>query len=235
MRNVRAIAARELRAYFNSPIAYIVVCAFLLLAGWLYFTPLFVAGTSSMRAFFAIAPILLVVFAPAVAMRLISEEVRSGTLELLTTMPVRDHEVIVGKFLAGLAVIASALVMTLVWALSVEAIGDLDWGPVVGGYFGLLLCAAALVAIGLMTSAWSRNQIVAFIVALVICLVLWLLDKITFFVPGALAGLVEYLSIDYHFRNIARGVIDTRDVLYYLSVTVLALYAAVRSLARRHA
>jgi ABC-2 type transport system permease protein len=86
-----------------------------------------------------------------------------------------------------------------------------------------------------MTSAWSRNQIVAFILALVICLVLWLLDKVTFFVPGALAGLVEYLSIDYHFRNIARGVIDTRDVLYYLSVTVLALYAAVRSLARRHA
>lgn len=235
MRNIRAVAAREMRAYFNSPIAYIVVCAFLLLAGWLYFTPLFVAGTSSMRAFFAIAPILFVVFAPAVAMRLISEEVRSGTLELLTTMPVRDYEVIVGKFLAGLAVIASALAMTLFWALSVEAIGDLDWGPVVGGYVGLLLCAAALVAIGLMTSAWSRNQIVAFIVALVICLVLWLLDKITFFVPGALAGLVEYLSVDYHFRNIARGVIDTRDVLYYLSVTVLALYAAVRSLARRHA
>lgn len=235
MRNVRAIAVRELHAYFNSPMAYIVVCAFLLLAGWLYFTPLFVAGTSSMRSFFAIAPILFVVFAPAVAMRLISEEVRSGTLELLTTMPVRDHEVILGKFLAGLAVIAAALAMTLFWALSVEAIGDLDWGPVAGGYLGLLLCAAALVAIGLMTSASSRNQIVAFILALVICLVLWLLDKITFFVPGALAGLVEYLSIDYHFRNIARGVIDTRDVLYYLSVTVLALYAAVRSLARRHA
>lgn len=235
MRNIRVIAVREVQAYFNSPMAYIVVCAFLLLAGWLYFTPLFLAGTSSMRAFFAIAPILFVVFAPAISMRLVSEELRSGTLELLTTMPVRDVEVVVGKFLAGLTVIAAGLGMTLFWAVSVELVGNLDWGPVIGGYVGLLLCAAALVAIGLMTSAWSRNQIVAFILALVICLALWLLDKITFFVPGALAGLLEYLSIDYHFQNIARGVIDSRDVLYYLSVTALALYGAMRSLARRHA
>jgi ABC-2 type transport system permease protein len=234
MRNIRAIAVRELQAYFNSPMAYIVVCAFLLLAGWLYFTPLLVAGTSSMRGFFGLAPILFVVFAPAISMRLVSEEIRSGTLELLTTMPVRDVEVVTGKFLAGLAVIASALAMTGFWAVTVEIIGDLDWGPVIGGYLGLVLCASTLIAIGLMTSAWSRNQIVAFILALVIGLGLWLLDKVTFFVPPALAGLLEYLSIDYHFQNIARGVIDSRDLLYYLSVTALALFGAIRGLARRH-
>jgi ABC-2 type transport system permease protein len=235
MRNVKAIAARELKVYFNSPIAYIVVGAFLIISGYLYFSTVFLAGTSTLRSFFGVTPILFVVFAPAVSMRLVSEEMRSGTLELLTTMPVRDHEVIVGKFLAGLSVIAAALVMTFAYPITIAAIGDLDWGPVIGGYIGLVLCAAALVAVGLMTSAWSRNQIVAFIFALLICLALWLFDKITFFVPGGLGRVLEYLSVDYHFRNIARGVIDTRDILYYLSVTALALYAAVRSLGRRHA
>jgi ABC-2 type transport system permease protein len=236
MSNTLTIARRELKAYFNSPIAYIVVGAFLLISGYLYFgLSLFLGGTSSMRSFFTVTPLLFVVFAPAVAMRLLSEELRSGTLELLTTLPIRDWEVILGKFLAALAVICSALAMTFVYALSVASVGDLDWGPVVGGYLGLVLCAAALVAIGLMASSWTRNQIVAFIFALMICLALWLFDKITFFVPGALSGIFQYLSIDFHFHNIARGVIDSRDLLYYLSVTAVALFAAVRSLGRRHA
>jgi len=234
MHNVMTITRRELKAYFNSPIAYIVVSAFLLIAGYLYFSTVFLADSSSMRSFFSVAPILFVVFAPAITMRLISEELRSGTLELLTTMPINDSEVILGKFFAALAVIGSALAMTLFYAFTIAAIGDLDWGPVVGGYIGLVLCAAALVAVGVMTSSWSRNQIVAFIFALFICLALWLFDKVTFFVPAAISGLLEYLSIDYHFQNIARGVIDSRDVLYYLSVTAVALFAAVRSLGRHH-
>jgi ABC-2 type transport system permease protein len=235
MSNVIAITRRELKAYFNSPIAYIVVAVFLLIAGYLYFSTVFLIGQSSMRTFFSTAPILFVVFAPAITMRLISEELRSGTLELLTTMPVRDVEVIVGKFLAALAVLASALVMTFGYALTVSSVGDLDWGPVIGGYIGLFLCAAALVAVGLMTSTMSRNQIVAFIFGLLICLALWLFDKVTFFVPGGLGRILEYLSIDFHFQNIARGVIDLRDLLYYLSVTAVALFIAVRSLGRRHA
>ena len=235
MHNVPAIAKREINAYFNSPIAYIVVAAFLLISGYLYFSTIFLAGTSSLRSFFQITPLLFVVFAPAISMRLVSEELRSGTLELLTTMPVKDHEVVIGKWLAGVAVLCAGLAMTVFYAVSIAAIGDLDWGPVVGGYVGLVLCAGALIAIGLMTSASSRNQIVAFIFALLICLAMWLFDKITFFVPAGLGGLLEYLSIDYHFRNIARGVIDSRDVLYYLSVTAVALFASVRSLGRHHA
>jgi ABC-2 type transport system permease protein len=235
MRNTLAIAGRELKSYFNSPIAYIVVSVFLLISGYLYFSAVFLVGASSLRSFFQLTPLLMVVFAPAVTMRLVAEEVRSGTLELLTTMPVRDVEVIVGKFLGALAVICSALLMTGFYALSIAAIGDLDWGPVLGGYVGLVLCAAALVAVGVMTSAWSRNQIVAFIFGLVICLGLWLFDKITFFVPGGLGRLLEQLSVDFHFQNLARGVVDSRDVLYYLSVTAVALFFAVRALGRRHA
>jgi ABC-2 type transport system permease protein len=210
MRNVIPIARRELKAYFNSPIAYIVVGVFLLISGYLYFSTVFLAGMTSLRSFFSITPLLLVIFAPAITMRLVAEELRSGTLELLTTMPVRDHEVVLGKFLAALGVMGAGLVMTLAYAITIAAIGDLDWGPVVGGYLGLLLVAAALAAIGLATSTWTRNQIVAFIVALLLCL-------------------------DYHFQNIARGVVDSRDLLYYLSVWAIALFVAVRSMQRRHA
>jgi ABC-2 type transport system permease protein len=235
MRNVIPIARRELKAYFNSPIAYIVVGVFLLISGYLYFSTVFLAGSSTLRSFFTITPLLLVVFAPAITMRLVAEELRTGTLELLTTMPVRDLEVVAGKFLAALGVMASALVMTLAYAVTIAAIGDLDWGPVVGGYLGLLLVAAALAAVGLATSTWTRNQIVAFILSLLLCLALWLFDKITLFVPEGLGRVLEYLSVDYHFQNIARGVVDSRDLLYYLSVCAVALFVAVRSMQRRHA
>jgi len=235
MRNVIPIARRELKAYFNSPIAYIVVGVFLLISGYLYFSTVFLAGASTLRGFFSITPLLLVIFAPAITMRLVAEELRTGTLELLTTMPVRDHEVVLGKFLAAVGVMASALVMTLAYAITIAAVGDLDWGPVVGGYLGLLLVAAALAAIGLATSTWTRNQIVAFILALFLCLALWLADKVTLFVPEAVGRVLEYLSVDFHFQNIARGVVDSRDLLYYLSVCAVALFVAVRSMQRRHA
>lgn len=235
MSKTLTIARREIRAYFNSPMAYIVVSAFLLISGYLYFSTVFLAGTASLRSFFSLTPLLLVVFAPAVSMRLVSEELRSGTLELLTTMPVRDEEVIAGKFLAGLSVVVAGLMMTLAYPLSIATVGDLDWGPVIGGYLGLLLCSAALIGIGIMSSTWSRNQITAFILALMIGLGLWLFDKITFFVPASLGRVLEYLSIDFHFKNIARGVIDTRDLLYYLSLLLISLVLAVLALRRRHA
>ncbi len=235
MSNTLIIARREINSYFNSPMAYIVVGAFLLISGYLYFSSVFLIGTASLRSFFSLTPLLLVVFAPAISMRLISEELHSGTLELLTTMPVTDTEVIAGKALAGFSVIAAGLAMTLAYPLSIATIGDLDWGPVIGGYLGLLLCAAALIGIGIMASSWSRNQITAFIVALMIGLAFWLFDKVTFFVPPGLGRILEYLSIDFHFKNIARGVVDTRDVLYYLSLLGISLFVAVLSLQRRHA
>jgi ABC-2 type transport system permease protein len=235
MSNTLIIARREISSFFNSPMAYIVVSAFLLISGYLYFSSIFLIGTASLRSFFSLAPLLLVVFVPAVSMRLISEELHSGTLELLTTMPVRDTEVIAGKALGGFAVMGAGVMMTLAYPLSIATIGDLDWGPVIGGYVGLLLCTAALIGIGIMASSWSRNQITAFILALMIGLAFWLFDKITFFVPAGLGRVLEFLSIDFHFRNIARGVIDTRDLLYYFSLLLISLVIAVLSLGRRHA
>jgi ABC-2 type transport system permease protein len=235
MQTAMAIARREMRTYFNSPIAYIVIGVFLLVGGWLYFSTLFLAGRASLRGFFGVAPVLFVVFAPAVTLRLIAEEKKSGTLELLLTMPIRDWEVVVGKFAASLGMVGVGLIFTLAYPLSVSSLAApgtrLDWGPVIGGYVGLLLMASSFLALGLWASALSRNQIVGFIIGLLICFAFYFVDKFAMVLPEALGEVLEFVSVDYHFENIARGVIDTRDVVFYLSLTFMGLILTARSLA----
>ena len=230
-----AIARRELSAFFNSPIAYIVLCGFLLVAGWLYFSTLFLGGQASLRGFFSIAPVLFVVFAPAVTMRLIAEEKKAGSLELLLTWPLEEWQVVLGKFAAALGLVAVGLAFTLPYAFTVSSLtaqpGTFDWGPVVGGYVGLLLMAASFLAVGLWASAVSKNQIVAFIAGLLLCFALYFVDKVAPLFPDAIAGLLQYLSVDYHFENVARGVLDTRDLLFYASLTAGALLLTTRTLA----
>jgi len=233
------IARRELRGFFDSPVAYIVTVAWLLVSGWMFFSTLFLLGRADLRTLFAPSPfspsMLLVVLAPAVTMRLVAEERRSGSLELLTTLPVRDLDVVLGKFLAALAVLGTALVFTLIWALTVASLGSLDWGPVIAGYLGLLLFSAALLAIGTLCSTFTDNQITAFIVAFVASAALYFVYWLQFFLPSGLAALAEFVSVSSHLDNMARGVVDTRDVLYYLTLGAGALLLAVRSLERRHA
>lgn len=239
MRSTLVIARRELRSYFDSPIAYIVVVAFLLVAGWMFFSALFLMGRADLRSFFAPSPfspsMLLVILAPAMTMRLVAEERKSGTIELLTTMPVRDYEVVLGKYLAVLGVLATALLLTLAYAMSVGSLGDLDWGPVISGYFGLLLFAGALLAMGVLFSTLTSNQIIAFIVAFIVGAALYFIFWLQFFVPQGLAPIFEYISLSSHLDNMARGVIDSRDVLYYISVIGGSLFLAERALARQHA
>ncbi|WP_141330003.1 ABC transporter permease subunit [Myxococcus sp. AB025B] len=229
-----AVARREFRSFFNSPVAYIVIGVFLMVAGWLYFSTVFVAGEASLRGFFGIAPVLFVVFSPAVTMRLLAEERKSGTLELLLSLPVRDWEVVAGKFLAALGMVAVGLVWTLPYALTVASLtaqgARFDWGPVVMGYVGLLLLASSFLALGLWASALSRNQIVGFIVGLLLCFAFYFVDKFAFLLPESVAELLQYLSVDHHFANIARGVLDTRDVLFYLSLTTVGLALTTRTL-----
>ena len=235
MHNTLAIARRELKTYFNSPIAYIVIGVFLVVAGWLYFSTLFLVGNASLRGFFGIAPVLFVVFAPAVTMRLLAEERKSGTLELLMTMPVRDWEIIAGKFAAALGMVCIGLLWTLPYPLTVAGLvsegSKFDWGPVVGGYLGLVLMASSFLSMGLWASALSRNQIVSFIIGLLLCFGFYFIDKFAIVLPESLSQVLEFVSVDYHFDNIARGVIDTRDVIFYLSLTAVGLILTARSLA----
>jgi ABC-2 type transport system permease protein len=227
------ISRREIRTYFNSPVAYIVVTVFTVITGYLFFTQLFLEKQAELRQLFGFMPFLFMFMVPAVTMRLLADERSSGTLELLSTMPVRDWEVVVGKFLAALALVCTAVGLTLVFAISVRLLGPLDRGPAIGGYIGLVLMGGAFVAIGVMCSAFTRNSIVAFIAAFGISFALYLFGKLTQFMPEALQPVVSFLSIDGHFDNISRGVIDTRDVVYYLSIISACLLLATTSLDSR--
>lgn len=238
MRKAWIIARRELRAYFDSPIAYIAIFGFLTTAGWMFFSSLFLIGRADMRTFFQPSPfspaLVLVLLAPAITMRSIAEERKTGTLELLTTMPIRDLEVVLGKFLAALMLFGTAFAVTLIYPIVISFIGPLDWGPVISGYLGMLLFTATLLAIGLLCSTFTTSQVVAFIIAVIISLALFFVYWLQFFVPDV-APVVEFMSVSFHLDNMSRGVIDSRDVLYYVTMTAGALFLSVRSLAQQHA
>jgi gliding motility-associated transport system permease protein len=231
--NILAIFRREIRSYFNSPVAYVVIVVFLAIIGWFFTSNLFLMNVASLRVMFELVPLVLLFFVPAITMRLLAEEQKSGTLELLTTKPVRDAEIILGKFLAAWALLAAALVPTLLYVLTLTLLGSPDLGPVLTGYIGLLLMGAVYIGIGLFASSITENQIVAFIISFLIVLALFLMDKILLYVPEGIASTVEFLGIDYHFGNIARGVIDSRNVIYFLSLLGFSLYCATVSLERR--
>jgi ABC-2 type transport system permease protein len=227
------ISRREIRTYFNSPVAYIVVTVMTGIAGYLFFSQLFLQKQAELRELFQFMPFIFMFVVPAITMRLLADEKASGTLELLSTMPVRDWEVVVGKFLAALALLATAIGLTIVFAITVRFLGPIDRGPVIGGYIGLILMGAAYVSIGVMCSAFTRNSIVAFISSFGICFALYLFGRLVQIVPETLQPVVAFLSIDGHFENIGRGVIDSRDVIYYLSVIGTCLLLATTSLESR--
>lgn len=231
--NVLPIYRRELRSYFNSPVAYVVIVVFLAIIGWFFTSNLFLMNVASLRIVFELVPLIFLFFVPAVTMRLLAEEKKSGTLELLTTKPVRDVEIVLGKFLAAWTLLAATLAPTLLYLISVMTIGKIDMGPVFTGYLGLLLMGAVYIGIGLLASSLTENQIIAFILSFLIVFALFMMDKILIYVPEGFASTIEFLAIDYHFSNIARGVIDSRNIIYFGSLLGFSLFLATVSLERR--
>jgi ABC-2 type transport system permease protein len=159
-------------------------------------------------------------------MRLFAEELNTGSYETLLTLPVTFRDIILGKFLAGVIFVSAILVPTLVYPVFIAMMGELDWGPVIGGYAGAVMLGAAFTAIGLFASALTRNQIIAFIMGAVICFALTTMDRMLFFFPTPVLNVVNYLGASSHFQNVAKGIIDSRDILYFLSLVFLGLYAA---------
>lgn len=233
MHNVRTIAGRQFRSYFNGPIAYIVIGVMLVVLGFLFWETFFLFGKATMREMFRYASLINYFALPALTMGLLAEEKRTGTIELLITMPVTDAQVIWGKFLGVLGLYGVLLLLTVPYCFSVSSLGNLDWGPVFAGYFGMLLQGAALLAIGLMMSSFTDNQIVAFFGALAVSIFFFLVDKFLPFAPSNLAGFFESLSFDAHFESMRRGVLAFRDVIFFLSVAVITLMIAYRSLESR--
>jgi ABC-2 type transport system permease protein len=233
MHNTWLFCQKELRSYFNSPVAYIVLSIFIFITGFFFTSSLFLMGQASMRPLFSLVPVVLLFFVPAITMRLLAEEKRSGSIELLVTLPTRDWEIVIGKFLAAWLLILAALALTLVFALTVSTLGDLDLGVTAAGYLGLVLLGGTFAAIGTWSSSLTRNQIVAFIIALVVIAALTMIDDLLPVLPMSLAPVLQFLSVSYHFENIARGVLDTRDLLFYLSWMFFMLYLAHRTLESR--
>lgn len=233
MNQVIEIFKKEFYAYFLSPIAYIVISIFLVVTGWFFFSTFFLYDLASMRNFFAMMPIIFSFVAPAVSMRLFSEELNVGSYELLLTMPVTIRQVVLGKFLAGAIFMGLMLVPTVSYPLTISFLGELDWGPVLGGYIGAFLLAGSYCSMGLFASSLTRNQIIAFIIGLAICFGLTMLGNMLFFLPETLLGFFNYLGADMHFSNISKGIIDTRDLLYFVSVIFIGLYATHLSIEER--
>ncbi len=240
MKQIFIIARREMAATFDSPIPYIAATVFLVATGLMFFFGIdgsqdfFEARLATLRPLFDSAPWVLAVILPAVTMRLVAEEKKSGSLELLVTLPVSDVSIVIGKLLGAIGFLVVALGMTLVFPLLVMQVGSPDVGAIIGGYVGLFLIGVTFLSLGLMTSTWTENQIVAFILGLLLCVFFWTatdaLIKLAFDRPPAAIMLLTFKS---QFAAFAKGVVDLRNVLYFASVTVIAVMASTYSLKSR--
>ena len=226
----RTIMRRELSSYFTSPIAYIVAALFLVFSGFLFFSTFFLAKRAELRDFFQSLPMLFSFFIPALTMRLFSEEKKSGSLETLMTLPVTELDVVLGKYLAALISSLFMLVPTVSYVIACNIFGHPDAGPIWGGYIGAVFLAAAFSAIGLFSSSVTKNQILAFFVALAICMFLTFVSSFVVLLPPFIANLFTFISASSHFDSISRGILDSRDLVYFVSVTVFFVALTVRCL-----
>ena len=219
-----SIFKKELKGFFLSPAAYIVMTLYLVLTGWFFFSTFFLAGRTDLRDFFSLMPIILSLTIPAITMKIFSEEYRSGSYEIIGTLPVTTVDIIGGKYLSSLTFIVIMILPTFAYPLFIGGLGDLDWGPVFGGYLGALLLVASYTAIGLFASSVTKNQIVAFIISAAVCFALSIIDRMLLLFPTVLTGILQYISTAFHFRNIGKGIIDSRDLIYFLSLIFISLY-----------
>ena len=232
MRRIALICGKEIGTYLSSPMAYIVSAIFIALSGASFTT--YLAQTSysdtSIRGFLETGQLLILLFSALLTMRLISEERKLGTWELLLTAPVREYEIVLGKFFSCLLVLAGMLILTIYFPLLLLIFGDPDIGPILTSYLGLFLLGSASVAIGRFASSLTPNQIVSAVVAGGILFGLWFLGMVGSLIPEPLGEILSYFSLSEHFPGFVRGVVDTRDLVYYLSVTAVFLFLSVRSI-----
>jgi len=237
MSRLQAVIMKELRGYFNTPIAYIAALFFLLFtAGWLYFMQQFyAANVASLRGYFSVFPMVYIFLLPALTMRSWAEETRMKTDEILLTLPIRISELVLGKFFAAFFLISGLLALTLPVPFTLMPMGDFATGQILGQYIGSLLLAGLGIAIGLCISALSANQISAFLFSVVFLLLFTLLWQLTIFVdlPGPFSALLRYLSLHSHFQSFTKGLVDTRDVSFYIVGIGLFLYFNMKILILR--
>ena len=246
MRNILAIAGKELRSYFASPIAFIIIGLFSLLFGFFFYTylTLFVRQSEMMmmqgggaaninqqmiRGVFLNSAVIILFVMPMITMRTYSEEKRSGTIELLLTSPITDFQIIVGKFIGAMGLYVAMLFVTMLYMVILFIYGNPEWRPIAAGYLGLLLMGGCFISAGLFVSSLTKNQIVAGIMTFAVFLMLWVIDWIGESSGPTTKAIVEHLSITRHFDDFARGVVDTNHVIYYLSFITFGLFLTAKS------
>jgi|TARA_B100001250_G_scaffold388180_1_gene386214 ABC-2 type transport system permease protein len=234
MHNILSIYKKELRSFFTTPMAYIFLVVFALVNGYFFTNTFFLYNQSDMRSLFGIVPLVYLFFIPAVSMGLISREKSLGTIEIISTLPVRERDIVLGKFLAGVSLILVALFTTIIHYITLINVGTtIDHGAVFTGYLGLALLGGVYTSVGIFSSSLTENQVIAFIVGIAIVITFFLMDKLLVFVPPGLAGLIQYLSTEFHLSNMSRGVIDTRNIIYFGSVIGFFLFMTTRVLESR--
>jgi ABC-2 type transport system permease protein len=238
MRSIWVITKRELASFFDSLIAYVMIVIFLGLSGfftWLFGSNVFLIGQADLQVFFGISYWTLFFFIPAITMRTLAEENRSGTIELLSTKAVSDWQIVVGKFLACVLLLAIALACTIPYYITISMLGDVDHGAIIGGYFGLLLISSMYISIGIFASSLTNNQIVAFLLALIVGLFFHILFQLMASgSTGMIGSILDYLSARTHFESLSRGVIDTRDLIYFGSFILGGLVLSQTMLSKRN-
>lgn len=233
VKNSVIIMKKELMTFYSTPILYIVTSFFLVVTGWFFFSTFFIFKQAELREFFKLLPIIFSLVIPAVTMRLFSEEKNTGSFEILMTLPVSLQNVVVGKFLAGLVFTACMLVPTLFYVITIIIVGSPEIGPIISGYIGAILLGGVFSSIGIFSSSITKNQIISYIIGVAICITLTLIDKFVFFLPASIVGFIQYLSVDYHFGNFTKGIIDSRDIIYFLSVMAIGIFGTIQILEER--
>ena len=222
------IMKRELRSYFSGPIAYIVTALFLIISGFMFFSTFFLQNRAELRNYFSFLPVLLSFFVPALTMRLFAEEKRVGSIETLLTLPLTETNVVAGKFLAAFIETLVMLVPTLFFVLAAEIFGEPDYGPIIGGYIGAIFLCACYVSIGLFASSITKNQIIAFFVGFIICIALTMIDVFMILFPAPVVSVLSFVSANIHFSSVAKGIIDSRDLLYFISLAAIFFVITVK-------
>jgi len=234
-KHINTIMGKELRSYFNSPLAYIFITVFLTFTSWLYFRGFFIDNFATMRPFFSFLPWIFLFLVPAITMRLWAEEQKMGTIEPLLTAPIDEWEAVLGKFLASFSFLIISLLLSFVLPVILFIIGKPDWGTIIGGYFGSIFLGGAYLAIGLWISSLTNNQIIAFIFSVILIFIIFIISQpiVLQTTPMFLVPFFRYLGMGSHFESILKGVIDTRDIIYYIILIALFIYLNVTSLRSR--
>ncbi|MEB3285437.1 MAG: ABC transporter permease subunit [Candidatus Sericytochromatia bacterium] len=234
MSKIFAIAGREMRSYFGSPLAFVVAAMFILVVGYLFSLILFHTKQANFQPLFSNMSVMLLLVIPALTMRLIADERKTGTIELLMTSPIHDRDLVIGKYLAALIYLGFLVALTMAFPLLVALSSKLEWWVILSGYLGVYLLGASFMAIGVLASSLTANMIIAAMITFALSLVIWLLPSAGQIFGGAAADVMTYLSVINHQENMGRGVLDSSDLVFYLSFITACLFMAVRSVETYH-